>query len=101
MNKNKLKSARKEAKGKIKADLIQGLKEITGKMGQESKKLSREIEKGSEKLAKRIVKEIKIDKSLLQEPIITAKEPKPDKKAVQIKSPKVNEKPLTKDSVQS
>ncbi|HEY0177030.1 MAG TPA: hypothetical protein VGC08_11675 [Pedobacter sp.] len=71
MKKSKLrslvKSARKTAKKDIKLNLISELKEIAGKFGQGSKKLERDIEKGSKQLAKKLSKDIKIDKSAIIE----------------------------------
>lgn len=66
MKKSKLKSlvksARKTAEKDIRLSLKNNLKEIAAQFG-ESKKLSRDIEKGSKILAKKLAKDIKIDKS--------------------------------------
>lgn len=71
MKKSKLKSlvksARKTAKKDIRLSLVAGLKEIAGKYGNGSKKLEKDIKKGSKLLAKVLSKDIKIDKSALQE----------------------------------
>lgn len=100
MNKSKLKSLVKSAKKVLKADiklgLIKELKQITGKLGQESKKLSKEIEKGAEKLAKKISSEIKIDKSALPGYVTDAK----PVEVVKVAAPKVKEKPVKKDTEQ-
>jgi len=67
MKKNKLKSlvksARKSATKDIRLSLIAELNEITGTFGAGSKKLKKDIEQGSKQLAKKISKNIKIDKS--------------------------------------
>ena len=71
MKKSKLKSlvktARKQAKKDIKSSLITELREIAGRFGQESKKIRKDIEKGSNQLAKKLSKDIKIDKSAILE----------------------------------
>lgn len=65
MAKNKLKSldkaARKSVRETIKSSLIADLKELTGELGTASKKLEKEILKGSKKLAKRLTREIKVN----------------------------------------
>jgi len=67
MKKNKLKSlvksARKSATKDIRLSLIADLNEITSTFGGGSKKLKKNIEQGSKQLAKKIAKNIKIDKS--------------------------------------
>ncbi len=71
MKKSKLKSlvktARKKAKKDIKSSLITELREIAGRFGQDSKKIRKDIEKGSTQLAKKLSKDIKIDKSAILE----------------------------------
>lgn len=70
MKKNKqksIKSIRKTIRKDIKQCLIARLKEIAVDMGQGSEKLEKEIEKGSKRLAKTLVKELKIDKSITSE----------------------------------
>lgn len=71
MKKSKLKSlvktARKKARKDIKSSLITELREIAGRFGQESKKIRKDIEKGSGQLAKKLSKDIKIDKSTIFE----------------------------------
>lgn len=66
MKKSKLKSlvksARKTAEKDIRLSLTSSLKDIAAQFG-ESKKLNRDIAKGSKLLAKKLAKDIKIDKS--------------------------------------
>jgi hypothetical protein len=59
-NKSGATSAKKTAQISIKQSLIAALKKVAGKFGTGSDKLEQEIEKGSKKLAKKIVKEIKL-----------------------------------------
>jgi len=61
--KSLVKSARKSATKDIRLSLVAELKEITGTFGEGSKKLKKDIEQGSRQLAKKIAKNIKIDKS--------------------------------------
>jgi len=63
--KSLIKSARKTAKEDIRTSLVIELKEIASKFGTGSKKLHKDIEKGSKQLAKKLAKDIKIDKSTL------------------------------------
>jgi hypothetical protein len=69
MKKSKLKSlvksARKTARKDIRLSLVAELKEIASKFGEGSKKLNKDIEKGSRQLAKKLSKDIKIDKSTI------------------------------------
>jgi hypothetical protein len=69
MKKSKLKSlvksARKTARKDIRLSLVADLKEIASKFGEGSKKLNKDIEKGSRQLAKKLSKDIKIDKSTI------------------------------------
>jgi len=95
MKKSKLKSlvksARKTARKDIRISLVTELKEIAGKFGQGSKKLTRDIEKGSKQLAKKIAKDIKIDTaSLTEAPVETVAAPVivTEKKAVASKKTK-------------
>jgi glycine cleavage system aminomethyltransferase T len=53
-----IKSARKTVRKNIEAGIIAHLKDITAKIGPVSKKLAKVIDKGSQKLAKQIAKEI-------------------------------------------
>ncbi|MBC7914080.1 MAG: hypothetical protein H7Y07_08155 [Pyrinomonadaceae bacterium] len=70
MKKDKLKllikSARKTARKDIKLSLISELKEVADKLGQDSKKFNKEIEKGSKQLAKKLSKQLKINKSAME-----------------------------------
>src|SRR5450631_3427023 len=59
-NKSGANSAKKTAQISIKESLIAALKKVVGKFGTGSDKLEQEIEKGSKKLAKKIVKELKL-----------------------------------------
>jgi hypothetical protein len=67
MKKSKLKSlvksARKTAEKDIRLSLRNSLTEIAGQFGEGSKKLNKDIEKGSKQLAKKLAKDIRIDKS--------------------------------------
>ena len=69
MKKEKVKAIAKMAKKQIRKSfrlsLIGQLKELTNKFGQGSTKMSRLIDKGSDQLAKKLVKKIKIDKSII------------------------------------
>lgn len=65
--KSLVKSARKTVREDIKQSLIAQMKEVVGKMGQGSKKLNKEIEKGSKQLAKKLSKELKINQVALLE----------------------------------
>ena len=71
MKKKKLKSlvesARKTVRNDIKRSLITELTSIAVKLGQDSKKLNKEIEKGSKELAKKLSKDIRIDKAAIIE----------------------------------
>ena len=62
-----LKEAKKTAQKDIQQNLVIQLTEITGKLGQVSKKLAKQIAKESRKLAKKLSKEIKFDKAALLE----------------------------------
>ena len=69
MKKDKLKllvkSARKTASKNIRLSLITELKEVADKLGQNSKKFNKQIEKGSKQLAKQLSKKLSIDKSAI------------------------------------
>ena len=69
MKKEKVKAIAKMAKKQIqksfRLSLVNQLKELTNKFGQGSTKMSRLIDKGSDQLAKKLVKKIKIDKSII------------------------------------
>jgi hypothetical protein len=65
--KSLVKSARKTVRNDIKRSLITELTGIAVKLGQDSKKLNKEIEKGSKELAKKLAKDIKIDKAAIVE----------------------------------
>ena len=69
MKKEKVKAIAKMAKKQIRKSfrlsLVSQLKELTNKFGQGSTKMSRLIDKGSDQLAKKLVKKIKIDKSII------------------------------------
>ncbi len=61
MKKDKVKSAKRTVRDDIKLSLIKELKALTGKFGNASEKLEKEISKSAKKLAKKISKEIKVD----------------------------------------
>jgi hypothetical protein len=63
MKKSKLKSLVKSARKDIKLTLITELKDVAGKLGLDSKKGLKQIEKGSKQLAKKLSKQFKFDKS--------------------------------------
>lgn len=69
MKKAKLKSlvkaARKTAKESIANKVVTDLNAFTAELGQDSKKLNKQIKKGANQLAKKIAKEINIDKAAL------------------------------------
>jgi hypothetical protein len=71
MKKKKLKalvkSAKKTIREDIKTDLIARLQEITAKYGQDSKKLNKDIQKGAAQLARKLAKDIKVDKAAVAE----------------------------------
>ena len=82
----------KKIQKEIEAALITKLKAVTGKLGEATDKLEKEILKGSKKLAKKVVKELKIDQPAVAVPAIVQKnkiEPvadtKPEKKAIPAK----------------
>ncbi len=83
MKKDKVKSVRRKIRDDIKLSLVTELKALTGKFGDVSTKLDKEINRSAKKLAKEISKEIKV------EPVdaAPAQEPKAVSKAV-----KTNEK---------
>jgi hypothetical protein len=60
MKKDKVKSAKRTVRDDIKLNLIKELKALTGKFGNASGKLEKEISKSAKKLAKTISKEIKV-----------------------------------------
>jgi hypothetical protein len=66
MKKSKLKSlvksAKKAAKSDIEVSFILKLTEVTDQLGKPSKKLKKTIAKGAKQLAKKIAKELPIDK---------------------------------------
>jgi len=89
MKKDKIKSAKRTIRDDIKLSLITELKALTGKFGDASIKLDKEINRSAKKLAKKISKEIKIE-----EPVISALVPenkavivaaKPKDKKVKVK----------------
>lgn len=67
MKKGKLKKLikleRNKVKKKIQSGLVIELKQMAVKLGQDSKKLDKEIEKGSKNLANKIIRKIRISKS--------------------------------------
>jgi predicted oxidoreductase len=84
MKKKKLKalvkSAKKTLREDIKTDLITRLQEITGKYGQDSKKLNKDIQKGASQLARKLAKDIKVDKvaevhELIDQPVAAEETP--------------------------
>jgi hypothetical protein len=62
-----VKSAQKTVRKNIQSSLVKELTILTGMLGQDSKKLIKEIEKGSKQLAKKLSNKIKIDNSALVE----------------------------------
>lgn len=58
---SKVKAEIKKTAGEIESSIIAKLKAITGKLGKGTDKLEKAIEKGSKKLAKKIVKELTFD----------------------------------------
>lgn len=90
-----IKSARKTVRKNIEAGIIAHLKEITAKIGPVSKKLAKVIDKGSQKLAKQIAKEIVLLKPTTVEttpaPVTPAVKP-----AVAVKKPVAQKAPVAK-----
>jgi hypothetical protein len=78
-NKSKalIKAAKKEAKKNIHNSLITELEKVVGSIGHVSAKLKKVIAKSSEKLAKKITKEIQLDKAIIAARATTAKVEKP------------------------
>lgn len=70
------KTAQKEISKNIKDHLITELKSVSGTLGTGSEKLEKRIVRGSKKLAKKLSKEISIDKSILLTAYQEAKEVK-------------------------
>ncbi len=61
--KSLLKAARRTTKKSIESKVIADLTAFTAEIGQDSKKLNKQIKKGANLLAKKIANKIKIDKA--------------------------------------
>jgi hypothetical protein len=91
--KTQVKSVRKSAASDIEESLTTALKKVAAKLGQNSKHFTKEIEKGSKRLAKKLSKEMEFAEPAKSEANTTNKnvngveKPKP--------SPKSDEKPVT------
>ena len=73
MKKNKVKSVKRKIRDDIKLSLVTELKALTGKFGDASTKLDKQINRSAKKLAKEISKEIKIEEPVVAEPVAEAK----------------------------
>jgi len=73
MKKNKVKSVKRKIRDDIKLSLVTELKALTGKFGDASTKLDKEINRSAKKLAKEISKEIKIEEPVVAAPVQEAK----------------------------
>ncbi|MEO6523553.1 MAG: hypothetical protein ABIN91_17860 [Mucilaginibacter sp.] len=85
-----IKAAKKEAKKNIHNSLIAELEKAVGSIGTVSAKLKKVIAKSSEKLAKKITKEIQLDKAIIAANAapVNAEKSSPAKTApVKVKSP--------------
>jgi len=87
MKKSKLKQLIKEARSSAKKDIelsvVNNLKEVTAKLALDNKSFEKQIVKAAKQLAKKLSKEIKIDKTAFTEPaevISDKKEAKTSKK---------------------
>jgi hypothetical protein len=91
--KAQVKSVRKSAASDIEESLTTALKKVAAKLGQNSKHFTKEIEKGSKRLAKKLSKEMEFAEQAVSEISTTnknvngAEKPKP--------SPKSDAKPVT------
>lgn len=68
-----VKSARKSAAGEIELTLNKTLKSVAAKLGQNSKRFYKELEKGSKRLAKKLAKELEIERLAITENGISTK----------------------------
>ena len=92
-NKALIKAAKKEAKKNIHNSLISELEKVVGSIGTVSAKLKKVIAKSSEKLAKKITKEIQLDKAVIAANVTPVKVVKSSPaKATSVKT----KKPVTK-----
>jgi hypothetical protein len=73
MKKDKTKSVKRKIRDDIKLSLVTELKALTGKFGEASTKLDKEINRSAKKLAKEISKEIKIEEPVVAAPVHEAK----------------------------
>ena len=73
MKKDKVKSVRRKIRDDIKLSLVTELKALTGKFGDASTKLDKEINRSAKKLAKEISKEIRIEELVVAAPVQEAK----------------------------
>ena len=99
MKKSELKPVKKNIKEDIKTGLIKELKTLTAKFGEASEKLEKSIAKGSKKLAKKVVKDIKIATAPVEAPAPKAKSAKPAEKATEAPAAKVVKKAVKKAPV--
>ncbi|WP_256012575.1 hypothetical protein [Desertivirga xinjiangensis] len=66
-NKTLIKSARKNTRKELEVNINAHLKEVIGNLGHESKKVTKEINKASKQLAKKLAGIVRIDKTIVQE----------------------------------
>ena len=69
MKKDKVKSAKRTIREDIKLSLVTELKALTGKFGDASIKLDKEINRSAKKLAKKISKEIRTEEQAISAPV--------------------------------
>jgi hypothetical protein len=86
MKKDKVKSVRRKLRDDIKLSLVTELKALTGKFGDASTKLDKEIIRSAKKLAKEISKDIKIEEPVDAAPAQEAKAVKTNDKKIKVKS---------------
>lgn len=66
-SKTLIKSARKNTRKELEVNINAHLKEVIGNLGHESKKITKEINKASKQLAKKLAEIVRIDKTVVQE----------------------------------
>jgi hypothetical protein len=99
MKKDKVKSNKRRVRDDIKLSLVTELKALTGKFGDATEKLNKEINRSAKKLAKKISKEMKIEEPVVSEHVkapkaAQASAPAQAPKAVQTPKPAQAAKPV-------
>lgn len=77
-SKTLIKSARKNTRKELEVNINAHLKEVIGNLGHESKKITKEINKASKQLAKKLAEIVRIDKTVVQEIKKSKTETSPD-----------------------